>query len=102
MKKYYIRKIRDGKLEKLKEWGRVISGERLGEVIDSLKQENVSREMAYIVKLTDGYYFVGHMESSRDIKKANVNLKINIDHSEILRDCLEPPVLGEEMYDILV
>ena len=102
MKRYYIRKIKEGKVRRLKEWGKVLSTERLDEVLESLNQENVSREIAYIVKLPDAYYFVGYMESGfkKEIKAADKELKINIDHTEILKECLEPPVIGEEMYDI--
>jgi len=100
MQKLYIRKIRDNKLDKLKQWASIISFDRKAEAIASILAENVEREFAFIAQIEGSHYFIGYMESSGNIIPADMNLPINKDHVAVLKECLEMPVIGEKIYDI--
>ena len=91
-------------LQKITYFGEIKPFFRLGSKSSSniQKLEKLKRpyETDGIIFTIDGEnYFVGFMESNGNITPADLEMQINKDHIQILKECLEPPVLGEEMYD---
>ena len=99
VKKMYIREIKNGKNEKLRKWGKELYDDRKLEVLESLRSENVEREFAYVARIAGKDYFIAFMESKKEILPADMNMPINKQHVEILKECLEKPELGELLYD---
>ncbi len=61
-KQIVLRKVKPGKLDKLRKWANVLESERLSEVVASLKAECVSREFAYVVELNNEYYCILYID----------------------------------------
>lgn len=97
MQNLFIRKIREGKEQKLREWSKELS-ERKMEVIKSLEVENVNLEVAHIVEIGEKKYFIAYMYSNEKILPADMDMNINREHVQILKECLEMPQLGEMLY----
>ena len=104
MKKIILRKIKEGKVKKIRDWCNALMCERYDEAVASLKYENVQREFAYIVELHGEYYLVLYMESiEKDvIREADSSMRINNEHIQVLYDCLEFGNEGECLYDISI
>jgi hypothetical protein len=86
-----IFKVKEGKLDDLKQWFGVLSGERKEEAIATFEYENVSREVFALFQDEDGFhYVVGLNEVVGEPKKGDPEVKINQEHTKILKDCLEP------------
>ena len=47
-------KVKEGKLETLKEWFEVLGGDRRGEAVKTFEYENVSREIFVLFSGNDG------------------------------------------------
>ena len=100
MQQLYIRKIREGKVEALREWSKQLSTTRLDEARSSLAVENVSREFAYVAHINGEYFFIAYMESIGEIAPADMTMPVNQEHVKVLKECLEIPQKGELLYDI--
>ena len=86
-----ILKVKEGKLDTLKEWFEVLSGDRKEEAIKTFKYENVSREVFVLFSGSDGEnYVIGLNEVTGDLKKGDLSVQINQDHKKIMEECLEP------------
>lgn len=84
-------KVKEGKLETLKNWFEVLSGERREEAIETFEYENVSREVFVLFNGNDGQnYVIGLNEVTGEHRKGDPEVKINQEHTKILKECLEP------------
>ena len=85
-----IFRVREGKLDTLKQWFEVLSGERKDEAVATFAYENVSREVFVIFKGYDGTnYVVGLNEVTGEHRKGDPAVKINQEHRAIMEECLE-------------
>jgi hypothetical protein len=86
-----IFKVKEGKLDTLQQWFEVLSNERREEAIATFTYENVSREVFVLFKGYDGSdYVIGLNEVTGEHKKGDPEVKINQEHTKILKECLEP------------
>tara|TARA_B100001989_G_C24536339_1_gene464636 strand:- start:1656 stop:1970 length:315 start_codon:yes stop_codon:yes gene_type:complete len=84
-------KVKEGKLETLKDWFYVLGGDRKEEAIATFEYENVSREVFALFKGRDGHHYViGFNEVTGEYRKGDPEVKINQEHTKILKECLEP------------
>ena len=99
-----IFKVKEGKLGELKQWFEILSGERKEEAIATFEYENVSREVFTLFQGEDGFhYVVGLNEVIGEHKKGDPEVKINQEHTKILKDCLEPiSDNGEVLLDLSI
>ncbi|MBP6881482.1 MAG: hypothetical protein KBC35_02545 [Candidatus Pacebacteria bacterium] len=99
-----IFRVREGKLDTLKQWFAVLSGERKEEAIATFAYENVTRETFVLFKGNDGeYYVIGFNEVNGEHKKGDPEVKINQEHSKVRQECLEPiSENGELLLDLSV
>lgn len=86
-----IFRVKEGKLETLKQWFVVLRNERKDEAVATFAFENVSREVFVLFEGNDGqYYVIGLNEVTGEIKKGDPEVKINQEHARIKEECLEP------------
>lgn len=91
MKFSKLYRVKESKLSLLKEWFEILSGERKDEAIATFQYENVSREIFVLFQGHEGdYYIVGLNEVNGEYKKGDPDVKINEEHTQILKECLEP------------
>lgn len=85
-----IFKVKDGKLNILKQWFDVLSNERREEAISTFEYENVEREVFVMFKGIDGDdYVIGLNEVNGELKKGDPSVQINQEHRKIMEECLE-------------
>jgi len=83
-------RVKEGKVDILKQWFAVLSKERKEEAISTFKYENVEREVFVLFKGDEGeYYVIGLNEHSGLRKTGDPTVKINQEHTRILVECLE-------------
>lgn len=97
-----IFKIREGKLDRVKEWMHELSGPRKQEAEDTFVFENVNREVVAIFEGEDGSsYLIGLNEANADYKSGDLSVKINQEHASFKKECLEPITKkGEVVLDL--
>jgi len=97
-----ILKVKEGKLETLKEWFKVLGGDRKEEVIRTFEHENVAREVFVLFKGREGQdYVIGVNVITGEHRKGDPEVKINQEHTKILKECLEPiSENGEVLLDL--
>jgi hypothetical protein len=95
-------KVKEGKLDTLREWFEVLSGDRKEETIATFEYENVSREVFVLFQGQEGdHYVIGLNEVTGEHKKGDPEVKINQEHTKILKECLEPvSERGEILLDL--
>jgi hypothetical protein len=95
-------KVREGKLDTLKNWFEVLSGDRKDEAVATFEYENVSREVFVLFQEQEGdHYVIGLNEVTGEHKKGDPEVKINQEHTKILKECLEPvSERGEILLDL--
>lgn len=87
-----IFKVKEGKLDKLKEWFNILDSERREEAISTFSFEKVTREVFVLFKGNSGDYYVIGLNETEDGNEpgpSDPNVKINIEHKEVKRECLE-------------
>jgi hypothetical protein len=90
MKFSKIYKVKEGKLETLKQWFQVLSNERKEEALATFAYENVTREVFVLFKGHDSFHYViGMNEVNGEIRSGDPEVKINQEHSKIKAECLE-------------
>jgi len=99
-----IFKVKEGKLDELKQWFEVLGGERKKEAIATFEYENVSREVFALFKGKDElYYVVALNEVVGEHRKGDPEVKINQEHTKILKECMEPiSDNGEVLLDLSI
>lgn len=96
--------MKEGKLDTLKEWFKVLSEERKEEAVATFAYENVEREVFVLFKGNDGEsYVIGFNEVNGEHKKGDPDVKINQEHKRIRLECFEPiSENGEIMLDVSI
>lgn len=93
-----IYQIHQNKLPKLIVWGNKIEGVYFSEAVETLKQENCTREYFYYFSINDIDFIVGNMEGSNFLSPEKT--KLNIEHKRILKECIKQEVKIDKIYDI--
>lgn len=84
-------KVKEGKLDNVKSWFEALSGDRKEEAIATFEYENISREVFVLFNGHDGNsYVVGFNETTGERRAGDPDVKINQEHTQILKECLEP------------
>src|SRR6266481_3139595 len=84
-------KVKEGKLDRVKEWMDTLGGARRQEAIDTFDYEDVTREVFTLFKGHDGnYYVIGLNEVGVNPRPSDKSVKINQEHSAFKSECLEP------------
>ena len=84
-------RVKEGKLERVKEWMSILSSSRRKEAIETFEYENVKREVVVVFQGDDGsHYLIGLNEASSDYRAGDPDVSINQEHSEFKKECLEP------------
>jgi Family of unknown function (DUF6176) len=99
-----IFRVKEGKLDILKQWFAVLSTERKEEAIATFAYENVTREVFVLFKGYDKqHYVIGFNETSGEHKAGDPDVIINQEHSRIREECLERiSENGEVLLDLSV
>lgn len=99
-----IFKVKEGKLEVLKQWFVVLNNERREEAVATFAYENVEREVFVLFKGNKGeYYVIGLNEVCGTLKKGDPKVDINQEHTKVLHECLEEiSGNGEVLLDLSV
>lgn len=78
-------------MDDIKSWFKVLSGDRKEEAIATFEYENVSREVFVLFSGHNGNsYVVGLNETTGEHRGGDPDVKINQEHTKILKECLEP------------
>jgi hypothetical protein len=84
-------RVKEGKLDTLKQWFEILSNQRRGEAVTTFAYENISREIFVLFTGNDGYnYVIGLNEVTGEYKTGDPDVKINQEHKAIREECLEP------------
>lgn len=102
MKRFVLKKVREGKLDQWRDWCIQLATSRRAEAIESLADEHVLQEMCILFMVEGTPYVLGYMESDsrEEILASLVDKEINIEHRKQLKECLEGKYLQEELYNI--
>lgn len=83
-------KVKEGKIDILKQWFTILSNERKKEAIDTFAHEHITREIFIMFNGNDGHsYVLGCNETDGNMKKGDQTVPINQDHAKVKRECLE-------------
>lgn len=99
----FIAKYKIKDLEKIREWTRTINS-RKTEAFETLKNEDVSIECAFLDKQQDGWYVIYFMKCKNiqnvfeTLKKSDS--KLDNYHKMVLQENLEKPVFLETLIDL--
>jgi hypothetical protein len=95
-------RVKEGKLDTLKEWFVVLGGDRREEALATFEHENVTREVFVLFKgHNDENYVIGYNEVNGEPKGGDEKVKINQEHSRVKEECLEPvSERGEVLLDL--
>lgn len=100
-----FRRVKPGKVDKLRAWMRELT-DRRDEVVESFGHEGVRHEMAWLLEDAQGYILAYAIEAE-DLDAAREaygesTLPIDLQHRKVLRDVLGERVEPELLYDITV
>lgn len=101
MKKTFLFKIREGKLDQWKQWCALLAT-RVEEARATLQDEHASREYCVLFQVDDTHYVYGTTEYSADPQDADMTKSLNTEHRAQVQECLERVARGQELYDISV
>lgn len=98
-----FKRVKPGKVDKLRAWMRELS-ERRDEVAASFEQEGVRHEKAWLLEDAEGHIFAYAIEAE-DLDAARKaygesTLPIDLEHREVLRDVLGERVEPELLYEL--
>ena len=96
--KMYLFKIKEGKLEKWREWCHLLMTQYKDEAIETLKEEDVTYEAFSIFPIQGQYYAVAMVEG--EMKPTNMERELNQRHKAIKKECLERIDLIEGGYEL--
>ena len=99
-----ILRVKEGKLNTVRQWFEVLSHERREEAVATFAYENVEREVFVLFKGHEGeHYVIGFNEVSGEHKKGDPGVQINREHNKIRQECLEPiSENGEVLLDLCI
>lgn len=95
-----IYRLKPNKKEKLLGWGKQIMGIYKQEALEAIAEENCSHEFGFIFSIGGIDYAALHMEGKNILPATD--RKLNREHKEILKDCIECPIELELIYDLLI
>ncbi len=97
-----IFKVKEGKLEKFKDWMHQLSTSRREEAIATFAHERITREVFVLFQGADGsHYVVGLNEASDTPGESDPSAPINQEHTAIKEECLESfSKSGEVLMDL--
>ncbi len=97
-------KIKEGKLEKVKDWFNQLNTQRRDEAIATFEYEQVTREVFVLFQNNTGdSYVIGFNEASGIPGKSDPSVQINKEHTAIKMECLEPiSNPGEVLMDLKI
>lgn len=95
-------RVKEGKLERVRDWMNELSTSRQEEALGTFEYENVTREVVAIFKGNDGHhYLIGLNEVTEPSRTADPTVSINQEHSKFKKECLEPiSEKGEVLFDL--
>ena len=96
-----IFKLHNEKVETLLGWGKEVQLKHLDEALESLKEENCSREIFEVFEAEGQWYLVAHMEGE-NILPANLDRELNQRHREKIMDCIQEKLETIQVYDLKV
>lgn len=96
--KLHLFKIKEGKLETWKKWGKLLVKKYKKEAIETLKEENIQYEGFCIFEMNGDYYTLAMIEG--EAKSANMERKLNQKHRAMKKECLERIGSVEKIYEI--
>ncbi len=91
-------KIKEGKLEKWREWGKLLTTTHKEEAIDTLKEEGLSYEGFCVFEIEGKHYTIAIIEGEE--KPTNMERELNQKHREIKKECLEKIGPIETVYEL--
>ncbi len=99
-----IFKVKEGKLETIKEWFKQLDTARRDEAVATFAYEGISREMFVLFAGNDGnHYVIGLNESNGTPGPSDPDVAINQEHSAIKKECLESvSAPGEILMDLSI
>jgi hypothetical protein len=99
-----IFRVKEGKLDVLKQWFLVLSSERKEEALATFAYENITREVFVLFKGYDNHHYViAFNEGSGEYKAGDPTVKINQEHAKVREECLEKiSENGEVLLDLSV
>jgi len=100
MASIHFYKIKEGKKDTFKEWCIKLNTTLRNEAIDTLREENATREGFKLFEINGEYYAMGYMEGE-NIIPSNQERSINIEHRKIMKECIEKQIKGEDLYDLV-
>ena len=85
-----IFKVKEGKLEKVKEWFNILNTIRREEALSTFSYEGITREIFVLFEGKDGnHYVIGLNEAEGEPKRGDPDVTINIEHNALKQECLE-------------
>lgn len=99
MKKHFLLKVKEGKLEQWKHWCvYLLSQKEIAK--ETLKRENAVAETGVLFTLEGEHYVYGMTEYFDTPIKADMTMELNQKHIANVKECLEIVSKGEELFDI--
>ena len=97
-----IWRVKEGKVEKFRDWMKLLSTSRQEEAIATFAYEHVTREVFVEFAGDDGRtYVIGLNEATEPPRHGDPNVPINQEHRAIKEECLEPITkAGEVLLDL--
>ncbi|MBI3337117.1 MAG: hypothetical protein HY005_00635 [Candidatus Staskawiczbacteria bacterium] len=91
-------KIKEGKLDKWFEWGKLLTTKYREEAIETLKEEGLNYEAFCVFKIEEEYYTISMIEGEE--KPTNMDRELNQKHKETKKECLEYIGPIEKVYEL--
>lgn len=99
MKKHFLLKVKEGKLNQWKEWCAYLLTQK--EVAkETLRRENANAELGVLFTIGEDNYVYGSTEYFDTPIKADMTMELNPKHIANVKECLEIISKGEELFDI--
>lgn len=95
-----IYKIKIEKVSLLRNWGKQLQNELKNEAIDTLREENCTRELFVIFEDAGQWYLVAHMEGGPF--NSSTDREINRIHKQIMHETIDRVMESEVLYDVSV
>ncbi len=96
--KIKLYKLKKGKLDKWKEWGKLLLTIYKEEAIETLKEEGLTYEAFSVFSINGEYYTIAMIEGEE--KPTNMDRELNQKHKAIKKECLEKIGSVEEVYEL--
>lgn len=96
--KLYLFKIKEGKLEKWKEWGSLLVTTHKKEAVETLTEEGLTYEAFCVFQIEGNYYTLAMIEGKQN--PTNMERELNQKHQAMKEECLEKIGSVETVYEI--